>query len=213
MSAPHRSFFRVGVSLVAAVTLFAPSIFGATRVLAAPTSNPSASSTSINAQPISKLKSGGSLLLPISQEPRQFNPFHIAANDFELSRMMSATLPSFFISDSQGKLAINKNYVSTFTQIKSSPQTLRIVLNPKAVWSDGKKVGLADFVGQWRALNGKNPSYEILNSQGYANIKSIQAGKGAGEILIVMTKTNPDWRELFTPLSVSYTHLTLPTKA
>ena len=200
MSAPHRSLFRASAALVAAVTLSAPSIFGATRVLAAPTSNPSASSTSVNAQPISKLKSGGSLFLPISQEPRQFNPFHITANDFELSRMMSATLPSFFISDSQGKLAVNKNYVSSFTQIKSSPQTLRIVLNPKAVWSDGKKIGLADFVGQWRALNGKNPSYEILNSQGYANIKSIQAGKSAGEILVVMTKTNPDWRELFSPL-------------
>ncbi|MEY3116152.1 MAG: hypothetical protein RL611_866, partial [Actinomycetota bacterium] len=104
MSAPHRSLFRANAALVAIVAISATSVFGATRVLAAPTSNPSASSTSINTQPISKLKSGGSLLLPISQEPRQFNPFHIAANDFELSRMMSATLPSFFISDSQGKL-------------------------------------------------------------------------------------------------------------
>jgi len=42
-------------------------------------------------------------------------------------------------------------------QIKSSPQTLRIVLNPKAVWSDGKKIGLADFVGQWRALKRQEP--------------------------------------------------------
>lgn len=114
--------------------------------------------------------------------------------------MLSAILPSLVVSDFQGKLALNKNYVSAFAQTKTSPQTIRIVLNPRAMWSDGKKIGLADFVGQWRALNGKNPSYEILYSEGYANIKSIQAGRGPGEILVVMKNPYPDWRELFSPL-------------
>lgn len=188
-----RTLVRAAIASVSIFAVVATSLFATSAAQAAPKS-------SINAQPISKLKTGGSLLLPLSQEPRQFNPLHIAANDSELSRMLSATLPYLVISDSQGKLTINKNYVSVFAQTKASPQTIRIVLNPKAIWSDGKKIGLADFLGQWRALNGKNPSYEILNSQGYANIKSIQAGKAAGEILVVMTKPYPDWRELFSPL-------------
>ena len=156
--------------------------------------------SSINAIPVSKLKPGGTLFLPISEEPAQFNPLHADGNDEELNRMMSASLPFMMNSDSQGKLSVNKNYVSSFTQTKSSPQTLRIVLNPKAIWSDGKKIGLADFTGMWRALNGKNPNFEIVSSAGYENIKSIVGGKNANEIIIVMAKPYSDWQELFSPL-------------
>jgi peptide/nickel transport system substrate-binding protein len=117
-----------------------------------------------------------------------------------MNRMMSASLPNLMNSDSQGKLAVNKNYISSFTQTKTSPQTLRIVLNSKAVWSDGKKLGLADFSGMWRALNGKNPNFEIVSSTGYENIKAITAGKNANEIIVTMTKPYADWQELFSPL-------------
>jgi peptide/nickel transport system substrate-binding protein len=156
--------------------------------------------TSINAQPVSKLKTGGTLLLPIAHEPTQFNPWHLDGNDPDINRMMSASLPVLLNSDDQGKLIANKNYISSFTQTRSSPQTLRIVLNPKAVWSDGKKIALADFVGMLRALGGKNPNYEILSSEGYSNIKSILAGKNANEVIITMSKPYSDWQELFTPL-------------
>jgi peptide/nickel transport system substrate-binding protein len=156
--------------------------------------------SSISATPTSQLKVGGTLFLPIAHEPSQFNPSHIDGNDFEINRMMSASLPSLFNSDTQGKLSINKNYVSSFTQTKASPQTLRIVLNSKAVWSDGKKISLADFTGMWRALNGKNPNFEIVSSAGYENIKSISSGKSVNEIIVVMTKPYPDWQELFSPL-------------
>ena len=95
-----------------------------------------AGNSSINAMPVSKLKAGGTLFLPIAHEPTQFNPWHLDGNDGEINRMMSASLPILMNSDSQGKLTFNKNYITSFTQTKSSPQTLRIVLNPKAVWSD-----------------------------------------------------------------------------
>lgn len=159
-----------------------------------------AGNSSINAMPVSKLKAGGTLFLPIAHEPTQFNPWHLDGNDGEINRMMSASLPILMNSDSQGKLTINKNYITSFTQTKSSPQTLRIVLNPKAVWSDGKKLALADFTGMWRALNGKNPNFEIVSSTGYENIKAITAGKNANEITVVMTKPYADWQELFSPL-------------
>jgi peptide/nickel transport system substrate-binding protein len=159
-----------------------------------------AGNSSINEVPVSKLKNGGTLFLPIAHEPIQFNPWHLEGNDAEMNRMMSASLPNLMNSDSQGKLAVNKNYISSFTQTKTSPQTLRIVLNSKAVWSDGKKLGLADFSGMWRALNGKNPNFEIVSSTGYENIKAITAGKNANEIIVTMTKPYADWQELFSPL-------------
>ena len=171
-----------------------------TSLLLAATPAFSGELTSINAQPVSKLKTGGTLLLPIAHEPTQFNPWHRDGNDPDINRMMSASLPMLLNSDAQGKLTANKNYIASFTQTRSSPQTLRIVLNPKAVWSDGKKIALADFVGMLRALGGKNPNYEILSSEGYSNIKSILAGKNANEVIITMSKPYSDWQELFTPL-------------
>ena len=132
---------------------------------------------SINIQPATKLKVGGSLFLPIAHEPSQFNPWHRDGNVAEINRMMSASLPTLFNSDVQGKLTVNKNYISSFTQTRSAPQTLRIVLNSKAVWSDGKKIALADFVGMFRALDGKNPNFEIISSEGYSSIKTITAGR------------------------------------
>lgn len=156
--------------------------------------------SSLNAQPTSQLKVGGTLFLPIAHEPSQFNPWHRDGNDADINRMMSASLPMLFNSDSQGKLTANKNYISSFTQTRSSPQTLRIVLNPKATWSDGKKIALADFVGMLRALGGKNPNFEILSSDGYSSIKTITAGKSANEINVTMSKPYADWQELFSPL-------------
>jgi len=182
------------------IALFSTPFLVLTSLLLASTPAFSSELTSINAQPVSKLKTGGTLLLPIVHEPTQFNPWHRDGNDPEINRMMSASLPMLLNSDDQGKLTVNKNYISSFTQTRSSPQTLRIVLNPKAAWSDGKKIALADFVGMLRALGGKNPNYEILSSEGYSNIKSISAGKSANEVIITMSKPYSDWQELFTPL-------------
>jgi peptide/nickel transport system substrate-binding protein len=180
--------------------LFSTPFLVLTSLLLAATPAFSGELTSINAQPVSKLKTGGTLLLPIAHEPTQFNPWHRDGNDPDINRMMSASLPMLLNSDDQGKLTANKNYISSFTQTRSSPQTLRIVLNPKAVWSDGKKIALADFVGMLRALGGKNPNFEILSSEGYSSIKSISAGKNANEVIITMSKPYADWQELFTPL-------------
>ena len=71
---PDRALVRAAIASASIVALLATSLLATSGAQAAPKS-------SINAQPISKLKAGGSLLLPLSQEPRQFNPLHIAAND------------------------------------------------------------------------------------------------------------------------------------
>jgi peptide/nickel transport system substrate-binding protein len=170
-------------------------VLASVALAAAPVAN-AAGGISINAQPVSKLKQGGTLTLPILYPPIQYNISHPDGNDADVSGMMGMTLPSFIYFDSAGKLQVDKNYASSFTQTKTSPQTLSLVLNPKAVWSDGKKISLADFVGTWRALNGKNKDYEVVSTQGYEDIASVKAGK-ANEIVITMSKPYPDWQALF----------------
>lgn len=170
-----------------------------TALLSVPAAN-AAGATSINAQPVSKLKQGGTLTLPILYPPIQYNISHPDGNDADVSGMMGMTLPSLIFFDSNGKLQIDKNYVSAFEQTKASPQTLRIVLNPKAIWSNGKKITLADFVGHWKAMNGKDEAYQVVSTQGYEDIKSVKAGANANEIIVTMSKAYPDWQSLFSGL-------------
>ncbi|NCW47499.1 MAG: ABC transporter family substrate-binding protein [Actinobacteria bacterium] len=170
-----------------------------TALVSVPAAN-AAGATSINAQPVSKLKQGGTLTLPILYPPIQYNISHPDGNDADVSTMMGMTLPSLIYFDSAGKLQIDKNYVSAFEQTKASPQTLRIVLNPKAIWSNGKKITLADFVGHWKAMNGKDEAYQVVSTQGYEDIKSVKAGANANEIIVTMSKGYPDWQSLFSGL-------------
>lgn len=171
-------------------------VLAVTALITAPAAN-AAGAVSINAQPVSKLKQGGTLTLPIFYPPIQYNISHPDGNDADVSGMMAMTLPSLIFFDGNGKLQIDKNYVTAFEQTKTSPQTLRIVLNPKAIWSDGKKIGLADFVGHWKAMNGKNEAFQVVSTQGYEDIKSVKKGANANEIIVTMAKPYPDWQALF----------------
>ena len=171
-------------------------VLAVTALIAAPAAN-AAGAVSINAQPVSKLKQGGTLTLPILYPPIQYNISHPDGNDADVSGMMAMTLPGLIFFDAAGKLQIDKNYVTAFEQTKTSPQTLRIALNPKAIWSDGKKIGLADFVGHWKAMNGKNEAFQVVSTQGYEDIKSVKKGANANEIIVTMAKSYPDWQALF----------------
>ena len=186
-------------SLKAALATSGALALALTALVAIPSAN-AAGNVSINAQPVSKLKQGGTLTLPILYPPINYNISHPDGNDADVSTMMGMTLPGFYFFDANGKFQIDKNYVTVFEQIKKSPQTIRYVLNPKAVWSDGKKLSLADFVGTWKALNGTNEAYQVISTQGYEDIKSVKKGANANEIIITMAKPYPDWQGLFSGL-------------
>jgi peptide/nickel transport system substrate-binding protein len=179
--------------------MMSASVLALSMMIVAPTAN-AAGSVSINAQPVSKLKQGGTLTLPILYPPIQYNISHPDGNDADVNTMMGMTLPSLYFFDANGKFQIDKNYVTAFEQINTKPQTIRIALNPKAIWSSGKKLSLADFVGHWKANNGKDEAYQVVSTQGYEDIKSVKAGANANEIIVTFAKPYPDWQGLFSGL-------------
>ncbi|MFM9119567.1 MAG: ABC transporter family substrate-binding protein, partial [Acidimicrobiaceae bacterium] len=73
-------------------------------------------------------------------------------------------------------------------------------LNPKAKWSDGKTIGLADFVGMWNAQKKSGQGFNITSSAGYEKIESVKKGKTANEIVVTFSETYPDWQPLFSAL-------------
>ena len=151
----------------------------------------------INEKSASSLKSGGTLIYAVNQIPDNYNTSHIDGNENGVSTMQGAATPSAFIIDKYGDFVLDTNYVTKAVITKTSPQTITYTLNPKAKWSDGKAVGLADWVGMWKAQNGSDTKFEVVSTTGYEDIQSVAKGKGANDIVVTFKKTYADWQGLF----------------
>lgn len=152
----------------------------------------------VNAQPVSKLKKGGTFTWAINSLPDNFNTSQIDGNTADTSYIMGAILPGFFTVNNKGALVVDKNYATNVVLTKRKPkQVVTYSISPKAKWSDGKAIGLADFVGFWKANNGSNPAFEVVSTVGYEDIESVKAGKKKGDIVVTFKKVYADWQGLF----------------
>jgi len=175
----------------------------------------------VNEQPVAKLKKGGTFVWAINNIPDNFNTSTIDGNTADTSYIMGATQPGFFSVDKTGALVVDTNYASKVELTSKKPQVVTYTLNPKAVWSDGKPVGLADFVGMWKANNGTNEAYESVSTTGYEDIASVKAGKSKNQVVVTFSKIYADWQGLFggllpasltaTPDAFNKSWLTTPT--
>jgi peptide/nickel transport system substrate-binding protein len=178
--------------------IFVASVLAATVV--SPLSSAAAKTLSprqINEKSASTLKSGGTLIYAVNQIPDNYNTSHIDGNENGVNTMQGTALPTAFIIDKYGDFTLDTNYVTNAVITKTSPQTITYTLNPKAKWSNGKAVGLADWVGMWKANNGSNTKFEVVSTTGYEDIQSVVAGKGANQIVVTFKKTYADWQGLF----------------
>ena len=154
----------------------------------------------INAQPVGNLKKGGTFVWAINSLPDNFNTSQIDGNTADTCYIMCATLPSFSSLDATGTLVIDKNYATAVTLTSKKPQVVTYLINPKAKWSNGKAIGLADFAGMWKANNGSNTAFEVVSTTGYEDIGSVKKGSAANSVVVTFKKVYADWQGLFSGL-------------
>ncbi|MFM8650781.1 MAG: ABC transporter family substrate-binding protein, partial [Acidimicrobiaceae bacterium] len=158
-------------------------------------------SRQINEVPVANLKQGGTFRFVQVDICPNFNTSAIEGNLLNCSQVMNTMLPSYIYFDKNAVLQIDKNYA---LDIKASrvngKQTVTYTLNPKAKWSDGKTIGLADFVGMWNAQKKSGQGFNITSCAGYEKIESVKKGKTANEIVVTFSETYPDWQPLFSAL-------------
>jgi peptide/nickel transport system substrate-binding protein len=158
-------------------------------------------SRQINEVPVANLKQGGTFRFVQVDICPNFNTSAIEGNLLNCSQVMNTMLPSYIYFDKNAVLQIDKNYA---LDIKASrvngKQTVTYTLNPKAKWSDGKTIGLADFVGMWNAQKKSGQGFNITSTAGYEKIESVKKGKTANEIVVTFSETYPDWQPLFSAL-------------
>lgn len=178
-------------AIVAAITLLP--VVGTNATVHAKTGD----GPDINVQPVGNLKKGGTFVWAINNIPDNFNSSTVDGNTADTSYIMSATLPGFFSVDAAGALVVNKDYATTVTLTSKKPQVVTYTINPKAVWSNGKPVSLADFVGHWKANNGSNTAYETVSTTGYEDIASVKKGTATNSVVVTFKKVYADWQGLF----------------
>jgi peptide/nickel transport system substrate-binding protein len=168
----------------------------------------SAGAPDINVQPVAKLKKGGTFVWATTQLCDNYNTNHVDGNFAGCSYLMNGLLPGTFYTDEKGAFQIDKNYFTDIKLTSTKPQTLTYTVNPKAKWSDGKPISLADFVGYWKALNGSNEAYEVVSTTGYEDIESVTKGASSNQIVVKFKNVYADWQGLIgglLPASVTAT--------
>lgn len=148
----------------------------------------------------SGVRDGGTLRWAVDAMPRTLNAYQADAG-VETAAVAAATLPAMFRLDGHGTPKADKNFVTKAEVTKQEPrQVVTYRLNPRARWSDGRAIGLADFTAQWKALNGNNTAFWTARNAGYDRISAIRQGADAHQIKVTFATPYADWRSLFGPL-------------
>ncbi|WP_230423742.1 ABC transporter family substrate-binding protein [Streptomyces radicis] len=147
-----------------------------------------------------QLESGGSATWGVDQLPVTLNAFQFEA-DRTTDQIAGAVLPMLFTVDAHGRPRLNGDYLRSAEITEREPkQTVVYTLNPEAKWSDGKKIGAADFTAQWKALNGEDNAYWSARNSGYNAVESVAKGPDAGQVTVTFARPYADWKSLFSPL-------------
>ncbi|MFG2135777.1 ABC transporter family substrate-binding protein [Streptomyces sp. NPDC048650] len=146
------------------------------------------------------LKDGGTVRWAVDTMPGTLNAFQADA-DTTTTRITSAVLPTLFTLDDRGRPQRNADYLEAADISARDPkQVVTYKINPKARWSDGRRIGAADFIAQWKALRGKDNAFWTARNAGYDRISKVTRGAGKHEVKVTFGKPYADWRSLFTPL-------------
>ncbi|MEU6810236.1 ABC transporter family substrate-binding protein [Streptomyces sp. NPDC046831] len=147
-----------------------------------------------------RIADGGTLRWAVDSLPETLNAFQADA-DAGTTRVAQAVLPAMFRLDAAGRPQPNRDYLDSAKVVDTEPKQVVVYrLNQQAVWSDGREIGAADFVSQWRALSGKDTAYWTARNAGYERIEKIERGAGDLEVKVTFGRPYADWRSLFSPL-------------
>lgn len=143
------------------------------------------------------IKDGGDLTLAMDDVIAQFNQDHILAGTVDGDTVADLYLPRYVNMKEDGTWEPNPEYVDSIELTNDDPQTVEVVLNKDAAWSDGTAMTAADFIGMWKSHNGTDPAYEVTSTNIFQDMASVEQGATDKEFTITFAKVNADWMAVF----------------
>lgn len=147
-----------------------------------------------------RVADGGTLRWAVDAVPETLNAYQADA-DATTARVTQAVLPSMYRLDVNGRPARHADFLESADVVAREPKQVVVYkLHPRAVWSDGRAVGAADFTAQWRALSGRDTAYWTARNAGYDRIERVVKGSSEREVRVTFARPYADWKSLFSPL-------------
>lgn len=161
------------------------------------------STQDINRQERDSLQQGGELRLSTSSIANNWNPNHPLGNELDYSQIRDAIDYNLWLFDAEANATLDTNFVleSTESPEGEEPFTITYTLNPEAVWNNGDPIDVGDYQAYWQALNGSDPCFEVVATEGYDLISSVEAGADDFEVVVTFDAVYPDYRALFNGLT------------
>jgi len=146
-------------------------------------------------------EAGGTVVVSVPRLPKNFNPSTPQGANQITAAVMEQVWPQAFVTDSQSALTTEPGFLEDAEVESLSPFTVVYTLNPKAVWSDGTPIGVADFVYNWQQQLRWAPDLgESGLAAGYEAISSITSSNGGSAIAVEFSHPYTEWESLFSDL-------------
>ena len=160
-----------------------------------------ADKNNMNPHPREALRQGGSFTWAISSTLANLNYNQLDGTLADGALIIQAVMPQIFLFDAGGTPIYNPDYLTGEPKVEAGPpQVVTFSLNPKAVWYDGTPITAADFIAQWKALNGTSSKFLIAGSNGYSEMANVTQGANKFEAVVTFKTAYADWKSLFNPL-------------
>lgn len=168
---------------------------------AACSSQSAGSSTTTSQSTTPVFETGGTVVVAVPSLPTNFNPSSPQGANQVTSEVMAQVWPQTFVTDPELSTTAEAGFLEDAEVEGLSPFTVVYTLNPKAVWSDGAPIGLADFVYNWREqLRWAAVLPDAGLAAGYEAISSITAGSIPSTIDVKFSHPYTAWESLFSNL-------------
>jgi peptide/nickel transport system substrate-binding protein len=147
------------------------------------------------------LESSATVVVAVSSLPTNFNPSTPVGANQITAEVMEQVWPQMFVTNGELAATTEPGFLQSAEVENVSPFTVVYTLNPKAVWSDGKPIGLADFVYNWHEQVKWAPRLPDSGlAAGYRDITGISASSGGSTISVRFSHPFSEWEALFSDL-------------
>ena len=152
-------------------------------------------SQDINIKDRGELAQGGTIRLDVSDFGNNWNPMNVNGNNSDLTKARNPIMPTLFNYDTKGVPTPNPVWLESAEQTNADPTTVKLKMNPKAVWGDGSPIDIDDLTATWKACDGTNKKFECAATQGYDQIASMTAGADKFDVTVTFKGAYPDWSQ------------------
>lgn len=166
------------------------------KAAAEPAGETSVPAADLHPADASSLRDGGTLRIGVESFPASFNPVHADGVNSTAPQILAPTLGSAVKVADDGTWRVDPDYASSVEVADEDPLTVRVELNPKAVWQGGTPITSADMVSFADAM--QDEAFAAAAPAAFDDVDSVKPdGRFAYDV--VFDKPNAEWASAVYP--------------